>query len=681
MKTALEPTFVQTSNIGETKRATIKTSAKMFNFLSKQIYTDYFTAIWRELVANGIDAQKITGETRSPIVTVPSMLEPFAKVRDFGTGMGHEFMMDKFMAFADASTKEDSNDFIGGFGIGSKAPLAYTDQYSIKSFQRGTVRVYSVFKDAEGCPCIAFLSEAPTDEPDGVEVAFPVRLDDITKFTSTVQNTLEYFKPLPVLENTDLTLIAPKYDAQGDKWGLRLSGSNRIPKVVMGGVAYPISGHNIPYDYQTLRGFINMGLDVYMDIGEAEISLSREHITEDEALYEKLNDIATKIGDEFGKQMSKQFDACPTAWEAKQKLAEALKNMDYNSQSTLRKFAQWKNAPIVPVITKPKGFDVLTIAYGDWGWNDGPTSMSTTKAISPKFRAWMDHGTFPTTAFDRLVIDNTKEGDKPSLRIRQVLETYPTERILFFRAGVDNPDIKWKDFLAALGGPPKSMVDYLSKYQPVKVVRSASGTYAARPFKCYTGNNVYRNSSPLSELPVGGGLYRVMDNFSTTDREIDVQVAKMTNPKNIVFLNKTDFESSNIVKDPDWYSVEQGVEMLKATYRANHKNLAMAEAYHQWMNAEGGWRDQLVKLSSLDGFPKRGPFQKILELRNTYDSVSTHGDSEIRKTLLGVKYDVQLKKIEDLANSITAKFPLIVEVSKDNYLMNRLSDEALNRLF
>src|SRR5688572_12306318 len=135
MRTVAEPTFVHTSNVGQTQKASIKTSAKMFNFFSRQIYSDYYTAIWRELVANAIDGQKVNGSTARPVVTVPSILEPYAKVRDFGCSMDHEFMMSKFMAFGDASTKETSDEFIGGFGIGSKAPLSYTDQYSIRCFK------------------------------------------------------------------------------------------------------------------------------------------------------------------------------------------------------------------------------------------------------------------------------------------------------------------------------------------------------------------------------------------------------------------------------------------------------------------------------------------------------------------------------------------------------------------
>jgi hypothetical protein len=683
MKTNAEPTFVQTSNVGETKRATIKTSAKLFNFLSGQIYSNKYTAIWRELVANGIDAQRITKNATPPIVTVPSMLEPHAKVRDFGTGMSHEFMMDKFMAFADASTKDDSNEFIGGFGIGSKAPLSYTDQYSIKCFQRGTVRVYSVFKDDEGCPSIAFLSEAATDEPDGVEVGFPVRLDDVTKFTDVVQETLQYFNPLPVLENTDLKLMPVKYDAHGKKWGLKLTGGGRNPKVIVGGVAYPLDANKIPYDYKVLRGFIGLGLDIYMDIGEVEIALSREHVTQDEVLHEKLNIITAGIGKEFGKQLSASFANCTTKWEAQTKLAESLEAADYNSAQTIRKYAQWRGADITPKVERQDAFDVLVICYGSWGYNKGPSGMNITEAMNPKFRSWPQFGNFPVNAFDRIVIDNSL--DKPALRIRTILDTYKQERILFLRDNSEKRDIVWDDYLKAIGSPPKAMIDYTANHKPAVLPKAVASGGALRPFKCYINQKSvpYRGSPSSDTLPSDGGLYIVMDNFSVSHNNNDIEIAKMTKPKNVVYLNKTDFESSNIQKNPLWYSVTEGIEKVKLDYKTKNKSLALAEAYWQWSSSNMGGRiaDNFLKLAQCPNFPKRGPLAKLWDLRNRFTSVNDRYHSKIRVGLMGVTCDKELIQIQALASDVAVKHPLIVEVTKDNYTFSKLSANIINRLF
>ena len=683
MRTVVEPTYVETSNVGETKRASIKTSAKMFNFFSRQIYTDFFTAAWRELVANAIDAQKAVGETRPPVVTVPSMLEPHAKVRDFGCSMDHEFMMNQFMAFGDASTKEDSNDFIGGFGIGSKAPLAYTDQYSIKCFLNGVVRVYSVFKDDEGCPSIAFLSEAPTDEPNGVEVGFPVRQEDVTKFTDVLVRTLQYFDPLPVLENTRLKLDPIKYDAKGTRWGIRMQNGDRRSNLIVGGVAYPLNVAEIPYSHTQLRTFANLGIDIFLNIGEVNIALSREQVTHDDKLFKRLNEIMKDIGPEFGRQLSESFAKYETLWDAKAKLSEAIKNADYATSKLLRDHAVWNGEKIVPIIRRPKDFEVLVIAYGSFDWISGISGIPTTQAISPKFRAWANGGTFQLHTFNRIVIDDAP--DKPSLRIRTVTEKYPDERILFLRDNDPDDDVDWKEYLKALGSPPKSMIDYLSKYEPTKVARMPNGNTSSRPFKCYVHDSrPYRGSTSSDQLPAGGGLYVVMDNFAPITSDKDIGIARKAGPKNTVWLNLTDFRSSGIENNPDWFSVEQAIAKVKDEYRSKHKNLPEAEAWYQLASNNrhvSSFVRMLPQLQKLSNFPKRGPLMHILRLHEKHKTVTSTEHSSVRKDLLGVKYDKQFQKMEKLFEDLQTKHPLIWEVIQNWQLRSNLSGPMLERLF
>lgn len=681
MRTVAEPTFVQTNNIGETRKASIKTSAKMFNFFSKQIYTDFFTAAWRELVSNGIDGQKVNGNTTPPIVTVPSMLDPYAKVRDFGCSMDHEFMLDKFMSFGDASTKEDSDDFIGGFGIGSKAPLAYTEQYSIRCFLDGVVRVYSVFKDDEGCPSIAFLSEEDTTEADGVEVGFPVRQEDIHKFTETVVDTLQYFNPQPVLENTELKLEPIVYDAKGDRWGIRLTNA-RDSKIIIGGVSYPLNYNSIPYTgYDNLRRFAQLGLDVYLDIGEANIALSREQITHDETLFKRMEEICQNIGPEFGKQISRQFETCSTLWEAKTKLCEVTQTANNAMSGLLKKHAYWKGTPIEPHIRRPADtdFKVLVICYGSFNYQNSPYYMPVTQAVSPQFRAWSDGAHFKPTAFDRIVMDDNP--DKPSLRIRTVVDKFPSERILFIRDYSDKKDMDWKKFWVALGSPPASMIDKLSSYDPMKVVRTANGGTSTRPFKCYPRRPHRNSSGELSALPAGGGLYISMDNFNEDDSQTDIGIAQMSEPKNTIWLNKTDLISSGIKNDPDWYDVKAGVQKVKDAYKSTHKKLAEAEAYYQ-ARRDSYLLGNLEEIAKLSSFPKQGPLFQLRKLQVEHGEVATSDHSNIRSKILAVDCSKQLAKVEQLIEAARAKHPFIDEIYGQRYgKAHGLSKELLSSLF
>lgn len=680
MKTSQEPTFVETSNVGETRRASIRASATMFNLLSKQIYSNFFVAIWRELVANAVDAQKVIGETRPPIVTVPSMLEPHATVRDFGTGMSHDFMMEKFMQFGDASTKETSNDFIGGFGIGSKAPLAYTEQYSVKCYQNGEVRVYSIFKDDEGCPSIAFLSKSDTTEPDGVEVSFPVRQDDIYKFSDAVVDTLKYFDPLPVLENTELKLEPVEYDVKGKNWGMRITSNPTASKIIVGGVAYPLDHNQISYEYSKLRNFGSKGLDIYLDIGEVDISASRESVVHDSTLLTKLEKIIEGIEPEIGKQLSKQFNSCKTAWEAKKRLNTAMETCPHTLRTIIQRHAVWNGDKIAPRVLRPKGFEVTAICYGSFGYNSGIYALPTTEAISPKFRAWPEHGGFTPNTFDKIVYDDSP--DKPSLRIRTVIDTFPQERILFIRDIDPLKDIEWDKFFKALGSPPKSMISKLSAYAPMKIVRSTSGS-STRPFKCYP-YGPYRGSRYLSELPKGGGVYVEMDNFSIIPRGSDVEVAKLLEPKNLIYLNKTDFQASGIESMAEWISVEDAIKKVKSDYRSKHNRLAEAEAAWVWTHGQSryGLPNWLEKLSKLKNFPKRGPLYQLSKLLELHKEVMTREHHLMRSEVLKIDYESHLKKIQKMEEDANSKHPALSDIVKNLYYgSTSVTDRVLNRLF
>src|SRR3546814_6939713 len=90
--------------------------------------------------------------------------------------MSHEFMMTSFMAYTDGSTKDQSNDQIGGWGIGSKSPFSYTDQFVLVSVHDGVRSVYSVFKDEDSIPAIALLSQAERSEEHTSELQSLMRI-------------------------------------------------------------------------------------------------------------------------------------------------------------------------------------------------------------------------------------------------------------------------------------------------------------------------------------------------------------------------------------------------------------------------------------------------------------------------------------------------------------------------
>src|SRR3990167_10349443 len=122
MKLAQAEQHVRGSHgITESKLFEIRINAHAFKMLSSGIYSDKITAILREIGCNAADAHIEAGIANKPFeVKIPNRIDPQFYIRDFGSGLSHDNVMTLYTTYF-ASTKQDSNDVTGGFGLGSKS--------------------------------------------------------------------------------------------------------------------------------------------------------------------------------------------------------------------------------------------------------------------------------------------------------------------------------------------------------------------------------------------------------------------------------------------------------------------------------------------------------------------------------------------------------------------------------
>lgn len=360
---------VQTSGIQEVARATIKTSPKIFNFFADQTYANKPRAICRELVANAFDSHVMAGKPDLPVeVWLPTILEPTFKVRDHGLGMAHSFMMNEFMCYADGSTKDSSNVAIGGFGIGSKSPFAYVDQYTVKSIFDGRESVYSIFKDEEGIPAIALLGQRVTTEPNGVEVSFPVKPEDFPTFEEAAFEALRYFEPLPDIRNAlEGSFNPPQYVSRGKTWGMRSEAGPL--QIIMGGVMYPVNVDNLTYKFpgdSPARKLLRYGLDLRVPIGTCSVALSREALSYDDDTIAAIQRVCEEVIEEVAASFSTMFDHIDSSWEACVALQKEVGGSSYyrsERANFLSEHAVWKGQPLTVeldwpmLVTQPSEFD------------------------------------------------------------------------------------------------------------------------------------------------------------------------------------------------------------------------------------------------------------------------------------------------------------------------------------
>lgn len=343
MKLAQDTRTVTSHGLQETGQFKIRQNAKMFAVLTSNIYSDKPRAIIRELVCNAWDAHKEAGQTDQFVVMMPSHTSPMLVIRDFGNGLSHDNIMNLYTTFFD-STKDQSNDAVGAFGLGSKSPFAYTDAFTVTSRQNGTKRVYAAVKDDAGMPSISLIVEMEDFEPDGLEVSVPVSPNDFERFNAAAAATLKHF-PSDSYKVYGVTVPPMAYTVQTDKWAL-YDNRHNSSKAVMGPVAYDVdfAAADLPMEMRN-------GMEFRFELGEVSISPSRESLSIDKrtiaALKARFDDFLVNIR----KNVEDSVALAPTLWEATSNFAKAQAAANGPAKSVFPDSCAWNNQKVGTGIT------------------------------------------------------------------------------------------------------------------------------------------------------------------------------------------------------------------------------------------------------------------------------------------------------------------------------------------
>jgi hypothetical protein len=290
-----------TSGVSESQQfgISLKDSAHLMVILRDTLYSDKILAVLREYGANAWDAHRMVGKMDLPIkVTLPTTFEPTLSIRDFGPGISHEDIFQVYTQYG-ASTKRDSDTAVGMLGIGSKSGFAYSDSFTVTSWNGGKKRIYTAVLDKTDEGTMNLLYEEDCGEETGILIQIPVRPSDIEEFTSKARVLFKHFRPQPeintTLENpaTERTELKHGYICSNDSLRVEEQGWTAI----MGCVPYRINLNQV-------RGLIGEHIHkvsgaLYFDIGAVQINASREELkysdSTKKAIVEKFNDLV----DEF----------------------------------------------------------------------------------------------------------------------------------------------------------------------------------------------------------------------------------------------------------------------------------------------------------------------------------------------------------------------------------------------
>lgn len=263
--------------IGDIKEFKTSIDPKNLEFittlLSSNLYSDPEQSFIREIVSNAWDSHVEAGNTDTPVIVrfKDQNYNKSVTIRDYGTGLSPERFAEVYCNIG-SSTKRDSNDFIGGFGIGKYSSLACSNTVYITSYYNGIAYYYVMVKSGNSITT-NLLREQPTTEKNGVEIT----VRNIANFRP-YEKALDYivFFPNVYIDGIDHYLNSAKLKRLTH---IAIASRTVQHKLLLGNVLYPYNGRLLPTDVTDfLRDIYNTGIVVRFDIGELGITPNRENI-------------------------------------------------------------------------------------------------------------------------------------------------------------------------------------------------------------------------------------------------------------------------------------------------------------------------------------------------------------------------------------------------------------------
>ena len=589
---------------------TVALTPKTFDLISSGIYTYKERAIIREICCNAHDAHVEVGNDDPFDVHLPNRHQCWLAIRDYGPGLSYDDMINVYTGYF-VSTKTDSNDFTGAFGLGSKSPFCLVDSFTVTSWHGGKKMCFSCFKDG-GMPQVAMLSEEDSDEPNGLEVKLSVEYHHISKFRDEAIDVLQWFPVRPNINcpsaNDALDRKQERdYYLDGDDFGFTAEYGEIIG--VMGNVPYSIPGY----------GRYNSNLDgisgyVKIPIGTVTVDAGRENIEDTEENRSAINKLMEECKEEASVQLMKEINEEETQWE------KAIK---------VKKLG--KLAKIMGVKTKeyrvsfPEGFKRPTIEYYKKQWS----GRVSTVEIS-----------YPADLFECNLYINKRGYIK---RVREAVRDGHTEKAVLIDpivAAVLNIPPK---FISDPADLPKPERHYSTERRaPVKAYRYSR--YGHGDGKMAIWNEQEEDFSDLTTERVYVTLDR-WDCDTDVDRIYGLFSGLVALNENFVLYGlRTKFVESADFVDGNWLHFD---DYVKRELEANkdHSNVV-------YTGSHGARMSRLAdKITDT----------RLLDFKVKYEAYRTNNNSDVKRAmrLEGIKRD--MFNLDDLYQEIVKDYPIMKE--------------------
>ena len=312
----------------------------VFELVSKQLYSNPIGSVVREITSNCFDAHKEAGVNEPVMIRYKYNRDDGHTIefQDYGVGISPDRALNIYMNYF-SSTKRSDNLQIGGFGIGSKTPLAYTDIFYITTIYEGLMYEYIFHKgetkpmldslhgwDEDMIPYEYYDSETgkieerfkstrvpigiPTTERNGTTIKIQIEdnsyttmygQSDLDKFKKELKLQLAYFDSVYFSGWSGIYNDYTIYEGNTFKFRSDIEQSSGL-HLCIGKVRYPIDFTKVKIPTNILYAPVA----IRFEIGELKITPSRESIRYSEESVKLIEDRAKLVFNELQDMFSSQ---------------------------------------------------------------------------------------------------------------------------------------------------------------------------------------------------------------------------------------------------------------------------------------------------------------------------------------------------------------------------------------
>ena len=308
MKLEIEPQDVAVHGNFKTSEFKTGDTAFIVDMFADKVYSHKERAVIREMACNAHDSHIMAGTEDVPFdVHIPTRLEPYFSLRDYGTGLSDEEVRDHYAGIG-ISTKRDNQNVIGCYGIGTLSPYSLADSFTVKSYKNGVCRTYSCYRNDQRVPVVSLLTECETDEPNGIEVNVSVE-GKVYEFGVEAVYVFKFWEgTLPNINDKDVVEKCENarkgYAFEGDDYGLKNTWGDVF--AVMGNIVYTIPRN---LDEFRCEGYLKF------ELGELSFDTGREKLAMDTKTKEALKAKFAAVKESLTADAIAQIKALPTAWD------------------------------------------------------------------------------------------------------------------------------------------------------------------------------------------------------------------------------------------------------------------------------------------------------------------------------------------------------------------------------